>query len=142
MAFLFLETSLAQANPDFQKIKIKVGSKILQVELADNHEKLQHGMMFRKKIGINEGMLFIFPREQKLSFWMKNTFVNLSIGFFSRDRVLLQTLEMVAVSSEMQTNLPVYESSNPAQYALEMRRGWFKENHIKVGDKLELFIKK
>jgi uncharacterized membrane protein (UPF0127 family) len=144
MVILLFVTSFLWAgnSPKFERAQVRVGKKTIAVEIADTPEKLSYGLMFRKKIPENEGMLFVFPGEQPLAFWMKNTFVDLSIGFFTKEYRLMQILDMKAAKSEMQSNFVSYESLKPAQYALEMRLGWFEKNRIKVGDKLELYNKK
>lgn len=133
---------MAAERPQFAKATIKIASKTVVVEIADTPEKSSYGLMYKRSLSENEGMLFIFKEEQPLSFWMKNTFVDLSIGYFSKQKRLIEVKNMNAAKSEMQTHFETYESSRPAQYALEVRLGWFEKNHIKVGDKLELFIKK
>ncbi len=129
-------------KPHFEKLMIQVGKKKVTVEVADTPEKSSFGLMHRRTLGENDGMLFIFQSEEPLSFWMKNTFVDLSIAFFDEKKSLVNFQDMKAATSEMQTQFETYKSSKPAQYALEMRLGWFKKNHIKVGDKLILFTKK
>jgi uncharacterized membrane protein (UPF0127 family) len=139
---LSMPQGLAAEKPNFGKTRISVGRRKVTVEVADTPEKSAFGLMHRRTLAENEGMLFIFESEKPLSFWMKNTFVDLSIGFFSADKKLLEVKDMKAAFSEMQSQFETYESSRPAQYALEMRLGWFRKNNIKVGDKLEIFSKK
>lgn len=138
----FIFCDLAWSVPEFKKIWIQLGNKKLHVELADTPEKAAHGLMYRRTLNENEGMLFIFPQEQTLSFWMKNTFVDLSIGYFSNQGLLNEIFDMKAAKSEMQSHFETIQSTRPAQYALEMRLGWYRKNQIKVGDKLKIFIKK
>ncbi len=126
----------------FSKKKIKVKNKIIIVEVADTADKAERGLMFRKKLNENEGMLFVFPSEEYRSFWMKNTFVNLSIAYIDKSKKIINILDMKAVKSEMESNLSLYQSRSPAQFALEMRLGWFAKNNIKVGDKIELLDNK
>jgi uncharacterized membrane protein (UPF0127 family) len=139
---LFLASGALEAAPAFEKIRIKLGSRVLKVELADTPEKLSYGLMHRHSMGVDDGMLFIFREEQTLSFWMKNTFVDLSIAFFSKEKVLIEIQDMKAAKSVLQTKFESYLSTRPAQYALEMRRGWFLKNQIKVGTKLEILPQK
>lgn len=138
----FLFASHVLSKPQFSKIEIQVGKRKVVVELADTPERSAYGLMHRRVLGENEGMLFVFPYEQKLSFWMKNTFVDLSIGFFDKEKRLIEIRDMKAAKSEMQSQFETHESSRLAQYALEMRLGWFVRNNIKVGDKLTVFKKK
>lgn len=125
-----------------KKEKIKVGGKVLLVEVARTNDEMAKGLMFRKQLGDNEGMLFSYADEEVRRFWMKNTFIALSIGFFNKDRMLIDVQDMVPVTSELQVDIPTYQSAGPAMYALEMPKGWFKKNNFenKKGIKLE-FVK-
>lgn len=139
VCLLFFSTSVfAQTRPLFSKSKIQVGSKVIEVEVADQENEWAHGLMFKKDLGKDDGMLFIFPNSEDRSFWMKNTFVALTIGYFDKDLKLINTVDMKPVASEMETNLPSYKSAGPAQYALEMNQGWFQKNNIKPGALLKI----
>lgn len=128
-SFVFQDFVMAD-EIKFEKKKIKIGSAILQAEIADTPEKLSQGLMDRQKMGEDEGMLFIFPDEQVRHFWMKNTFIPLSIGFFSKDRKLVDIQDMDAVRSAIE--IPKnYTSRKSAMYALEVNRGWFSRHKIK-----------
>lgn len=140
--FILFSYQASFASVVFSAEQIQIGRKIIRVEIADSDEERARGLMYRRGLNENEGMLFVFPREQRLSFWMKNTFIDLSIAFFSKEKQLIEIQEMKAAKSEMQTYFESYISARPAQYALEMRRGWFSKNGIKVGDKLVFPIKK
>ena len=124
----------------YKKQKIKINKKIIEIELANTNRLRENGLMNRKKLGRDAGMLFVFESERPLQFWMKNTFIPLSIGFFDKNRKLLQINTMKPVTSVIQREIPTYKSRKPALYALEMTKGWFKRNKIKLGDKFE-FIK-
>jgi hypothetical protein len=125
---------------NFKSTTVKVGHQKLQVELAESEDQQEHGLMFRKKLKDNEGMLFVFKEEKVRRFWMKNTFIDLSIGYFDSKKTLVDIQDMKAVRSEMEkdTTLPVYTSSSPAAFALEVPLGWFKKHNINKGDKLVL----
>jgi uncharacterized membrane protein (UPF0127 family) len=131
---------LAFASNDitFKIQKINVGKKTLKVEIADTEAKRSHGLMNRKVLADGTGMLFIFENEQELAFWMKNTFIPLSIGFFSGEKKLIDIQDMAPVRSEMELDPPRYVSKVPAKYVLEVPRGWFKKNQIKLGNSLVL----
>jgi uncharacterized protein len=116
--------------------KIRVDSKSLDVELALTPEQQQRGLMFRSELPYNQGMLFVFPEEKILIFWMKNTFIPLSIGFFDKKGFLIEILDMDPVQSEIQQNIPSYSSSKPARFALEVSRGWFHQQGLKPGAQL------
>lgn len=120
----------------FVKQKIKVGEQTLEVEVADNSEKWARGLMYRKEISKNAGMLFIFKDSKQRSFWMKNTFVPLSIGFFDDKGILFDIQNMDPVKSEIETPKS-YASKGAAKYALEVNQGWFDQNKISVGAELK-----
>jgi hypothetical protein len=124
----------------FEKEKIKLGGKTLTVEMARTPLQHEHGLMFRKSLGENDGMLFVFQDEETRYFWMKNTIIDLSIGYFDKEKSLTDIQEMTATSL-METRPPSYPSAKPAMYALEMNKGWFAKNKIKVGQKFE-FVKR
>ena len=137
IAMIFLISLSAHAET-FKKIKILVDDKSLTVELAESPEQRSQGLMHRKSLGDDEGMLFVFENERVLSFWMKNTFIPLSIGFFDKNKKLKAIKDMAPTKSVLETNLPSYSSEVPVKYALEVNEGWFKKNKIKVGSKLKI----
>ena len=117
----------------FEKQKITVAGKVITVEIAESEQQHERGLMLRKSLSKDHGMLFIFKDDQPRSFWMKNTIINLSIGYFNHDKKLIDIQEMKAVASVMEMNPPPYPSASPAMYALEMSEGWFKKNKIELG---------
>ncbi|HRO66179.1 MAG TPA: DUF192 domain-containing protein, partial [Pseudobdellovibrionaceae bacterium] len=104
----------------------------LTVEVADTPERQSRGLMFRQELKNGHGMIFIFPLEKIQSFWMKNTFVPLDIGFFDQNKKLVDIQQMEAVGSVMEVPKS-YRSRAPAMYALEVPRGWFAKMKIKEG---------
>lgn len=137
----FLMTLEVGAAPSFSKRKVTLGSKTFVVEVAETAEQHERGLMFRTQMGENEGMLFIFPEERMRFFWMKNTLIDLSIGYFDKSLKLIEVIEMKNGKGVPDLALPSYASSQPAQFALEMNKGWFDRNKIKVGSKLKLHKK-
>ncbi len=131
-------TVFGQQEISFKKKKLKIANKTLIVEVADNLEKSARGLMYRKNLNENEGMLFIFDSEEPRSFWMKNTFIPLDIGYFNAQRELIDIQTMEPATSEMQTNIPTYPSKGPAQYALEVQKGWFEKHKIRLKERFSL----
>jgi uncharacterized protein len=121
----------------FKKVKINLVHKKLKkeilVDFALTPQQHAYGMMNRTKLTANEGMLFEFADSQVREFWMKNTFVDLDIAYIDRNKKVIDIQTMKAVTSVLQTDLPTYPSSGPAQYALEMKSGWFKKNGFSKG---------
>lgn len=136
--FFYLPLLSAPAvTVNFEKQKIQIGSKKITVEVAQTREQHEHGLMFREQLPLDSGMLFIFDEEMPLNFWMKNTYIDLSIAYIGKNKKIVDIQDMTATSS-MQTQFPSYPSAKPAMYALEMNKGWFVKNHIKIGDLLIL----
>jgi len=113
-------------------VQLTIKGKKIRVEVARTEEEKSQGLMFRDKLGPDEGMLFIYEREDFLSFWMKNTPLPLSIAFLDhRGKIVdIQDLEPF--------NLRTHTSARPALYGLEMNKGWFRKNGIKVGDVVQM----
>lgn len=115
--------------------------KKISVEIARSAEDKAKGLMFRTRLDKDTGMLFVFTEEQRLSFWMKNTYIPLTIGFFDANKKLLETHDMVPhVGPVSESQLPQYASSAPALYALEAEQGWFAQNKIAPGLTFKLKI--
>lgn len=135
LAFICFTASASYAQ-DFSKRKITLAGKTLVVEIAETPSQHERGLMFRSKLGKDEGMLFIFQGEAVRSFWMKNTLIDLSIGYFDRNGILIDVQEMTSGKGIPDAKLASYPSVKPAKYALEMTKGWFAKNKIKIGSKL------
>jgi len=101
-------------------------------ELARTAAQREQGLMHRKNLKDGYGMLFIFDRDQILSFWMKNTLIPLSIAFIAYDGRIMEIHDMQPGNLN-----PVY-SSRSVRYALEVPQGWFDRAGIIAGDKLQL----
>lgn len=101
--------------------------KKLYVEVAKTPIQRERGLMGRKRLGKNQGMLFDFSSSQKLSFWMRNTYVPLDIAFIDNEGVIQEIKEMIPLSTRPVT------SNNQCRYALEVNRGWFDNNNIRAG---------
>jgi uncharacterized membrane protein (UPF0127 family) len=109
-------------------IPLMVKEKKIKAEVARTEDEKSRGLMFREKLGQDEGMLFIYEREEFLSFWMKNTPLPLSIAFLDQNGRIVDLQDMEPF------NLRTHTSVRPAKYALEMNRNWFQKNGVKVGD--------
>lgn len=124
-------------GPKFKKGTVVINGVSLNVEIALTEEQQQYGLMNRTQLPENSGMLFIFDQEDYRSFWMKNTFVDLSIAYVGANKKILEIIDMEASKSSLDANPKTYPSSRKAKYALEVKQGWFKKNKIKVGDALQ-----
>ena len=103
-------------------------SQIVKAEVAQKEEDRNYGFMNRKKIPDGTGMLFVFEKEQILSFWMKNTPHPLSIAYIDSRGKIRNIYDMKPFS------LTPIKSTSSVCYALEVPQGWFKKENINVGD--------
>ncbi len=109
-----------------------VGERMpVQVEIADTDAERQQGLMGRTALAEDAGMLFVFGREQQLSFWMKNTLIPLSIAYIDAQGRIVDIQDMQPLD---ETSHP---SAAPAQFALEVNQGFFAEHGIEVGNVLQ-----
>ena len=116
-------------------IKASGGKKVeVQVEIADSPAEQAKGLMYRKSLGEDRGMLFVYPAEQELSYWMKNTYIPLSIAYIDSEGRIVDILDMKPLDDRP----PHYVSSEPVQYALEVNQGFFEREGVKEGDHAEL----
>ena len=103
----------------------------VKAEIADTDESRQFGFMEREKIPDGTGMLFVFDRDQVLSFWMKNTPHPLSIAYIDSRGKIRNIYDMTPFS------LTSVVSTVSVRYALEVPQGWFEKVGVKVGDSVE-----
>ena len=113
-------------------LPINVAGIGLEVELATTFEEQSLGLMYRDKLEENGGMLFVYPRENFLSFWMKDTRMPLSIAFIKADGRIIQIESMKPYS------LDTHVSKEKAKYALEMNEGWFRIHNVREGDTVKM----
>ena len=123
--------SSASNTPSFKTQKnvsrIRINDVELVIEVAATEEQRMQGLMGRSTLSEGTGMLFIFERPQVLSFWMKNTIIPLSIGFFDENHCLINIEDM---DPPKNGELRLYKSKKPALYALEVPQGWFERHQI------------
>jgi uncharacterized protein len=121
-----------------KKIKVISGKRSfkLTVQIADTPKKREKGLMFVEKLPENEGMLFVYPVKTYGGFWMKNTFIPLSIAFLNLDGKILRILDMEPCYED---ECPTYDPELSYYYALEVNLGWFEKNQIKEGDSVQFY---
>lgn len=107
-----------------------VGNVRITAELAFTRADRTRGLMQRESLPEDHGMLFIYPTETPLAFWMHDTPLPLSIAFADAGGRIFRIAEMEPYSEEL---IP---SGRPARYALEMNRGWFERRGVFVGDEI------
>ncbi|HEY9886062.1 MAG TPA: DUF192 domain-containing protein [Vampirovibrionales bacterium] len=103
----------------------------LDIELAESSYEQQTGLMYRKTMEANQGMLFVYPAEDMHSFYMKNTYIPLDLIFFGKDSSVVSFQENATPLNE--SSLP---SKVPAQFILEVNAGKVAEWGLAEGDKM------
>ena len=116
--------------------KVRIGKHTVTAELAQSAGERARGLMYRKELGKNDGMLFVFPDEEIRSFWMKNTLIPLSIAYIDSDFVIVRIVDMNPQTTDG------HGSSKPVRYALEVNRGWFRDHGVREGAKVEFALPK
>jgi uncharacterized membrane protein (UPF0127 family) len=104
----------------------------VQVEVARTQDELMRGLMFRRELGANNGMLFIFPEEDIRRFWMHNTYIPLDMVFLDSHRVVVGIIEN-AVPQDDTSRGP----DSPARYVVEVRGGYAQKHGVTVGARAE-----
>jgi uncharacterized protein len=116
----------------FRTAQLKIGDETLGVELAVTPAQQAKGLRFRQSLAEDEGMLFIFPSPQRLTFWTKDASIPLSIAFIQPDGKIVQIRSM-----KPNDETPVPSLSNSVTHALLVNQGWFERHGITAGTFIE-----
>ncbi len=129
--FLFLSffASLAMAQ-GMPVMELTAGFHRIEAEVAATPQNRAQGLMHRKAMDSQRGMLFVFTHDAAHCMWMKNTLLPLSVAFMDASGRILNIAEMKPHSEENHC------ATKPARYALEMNVGWFAQRGLKAGDVL------
>ena len=130
LALLFA-ISTAAACAQLPVTVLKIGQHELTAEVANTDETRATGLMHRRMLPENRGMLFIFSGIALHGMWMMNTYVPLSVAFLDRSGVIINIADMTPHTQN------AHNAARPAKYALEMNQGWFAKRGIKPGDRVE-----
>jgi uncharacterized protein len=131
-AMLIATIGFAPASAaDLPTVALSIKGHSLTVEIAATFETRMTGLMHRFSLKPDHGMLFVFREPRPQAFWMKNTYVALSIAYID-DKGRILNIEDMAPQTET-----AHPSNGPALYALEMKKGWFKEHGIDAGAAVE-----
>jgi uncharacterized protein len=113
-----------------QTIQLTAGMHLIRAEVAADTPTRSRGLMFRKALAPNAGMVFVFEDASLHCMWMKNTYVPLSVAFLDEQGTIINIEDMAPQTEDSHC------AKKPARYALEMDRGWFARRGIKPGTKL------
>jgi uncharacterized membrane protein (UPF0127 family) len=113
-------------------VKMTIGSRTYTLEVAETVEDRRKGLMFRESMPADHGMLFVFPEEEELSFWMRNTRIPLDIIFINSAGQVVRVAQMKPYD---ESSVP---SGRPAIYAIELNQGEVEKNGVREGMTLEI----
>ncbi len=132
MSFSAIAQGTPQGSPqiNLQRANLSAGMHLIQVQLAQNFEQRQIGLMWRKEMPQNEGMLFIFEQPSVQCFWMRNTLLPLTAAFVADDGTIVNLIDMKPMSDDSHC------STKPVRFVLEMNLAWFAKRNIQAGFKL------
>lgn len=124
--------AMAQDSPqmDLPRVRLGAGMHVIDAQVAASPLQRQIGLMFRKDMPVNEGMLFVFEQPSVQCFWMKNTLLPLTAAFIADDGTIVNLADMKPQTTDSHC------SSAPVRFVLEMNQGWFAKRGLKAGTKL------
>jgi uncharacterized membrane protein (UPF0127 family) len=111
-------------------VTLGAGIHVIRAELAADNETRMRGLMHRKALAPNQGMLFVFDESVRHCMWMKNTLIPLSVAFIAADG------EIVNIADMKPHDETTHCATRPVPYALEMDRGWFASRGLKAGTRI------
>lgn len=136
LATVLLSGGLAQAQPiegqpqSLPTVALTAGFHRIVAMVADDPAERSHGLMWRREMAANDGMLFVFEVPSRQCFWMRNTLIPLAIAFLAEDGTIVNVEEMKPQTTDSHC------SAAPVRHALEMNAGWFTRKGLKPGDRL------
>jgi uncharacterized membrane protein (UPF0127 family) len=110
---------------------LKVGGVDLQAWIVNDVDSRQLGLMHVKHMPEDRGMLFVYPGTRRRSFWMRNTYIPLSLAYVRSDGVIDQLVDMEPLTTES------HPSKTAVKFVLEVNQGWFERHGVQAGDRVE-----
>jgi len=123
-------TAFAQGNARLPTVKLNAGIHVITAEVAANDATRSRGLMFRERLGPNEGMVFLFGAAGPQCMWMRNTLIPLSVAFLADDGRIVNIVDMAPHDETSHC------STQPVRYALEMELGWFAKRGLAAGARI------
>ena len=118
------------ASAQMAQVSLGAGIHVVQAEVANTNELRMQGLMYRKSLGPNQGMLFVFLHDESHCMWMRNTYIPLSVAFIDARGSIVSVHEMKPQTENSHC------AASPARYALEMNAGWFKSKGLQRGSRI------
>ncbi|MGE0557916.1 MAG: DUF192 domain-containing protein [Burkholderiales bacterium] len=120
----------ATAQAAMPQIELAIGKHALSAEVAHTDADRMQGLMHRRMLPENRGMLFVFPNVAHHGMWMMNTYIPLSVAFIDEAGVIVNIEDMQPHTRDS------HSAKKPVRYALEMNLGWFRKRGIGPGMKI------
>ena len=117
----------AQVQAQMPRMELTTGFYRIEAEVAADQANRMQGLMYRRSMPANQGMLFVFPVADRHCMWMRNTFLPLSVAFLDEEGRILNVEDM---QPQTENN---HCAAGPARFALEMNLGWFSGKGLKSG---------
>lgn len=124
------QAAAGQPQLDLARVRLQAGLHMIDAQVAQTPLQRQIGLMWRREMPINEGMLFVFEQASVQCFWMRNTLIPLTAAFVQDDGQIVNLADMQPRSDDSHC------SSKPVRYVLEMNQGWFQKRGLKPGMRL------
>lgn len=121
---------LFAAAQQLPRTELTAGVHLIRAEVADNFANRMQGLMHRRSMGANEGMLFVFDEASVQCMWMKNTLIPLSVAYLADDGTIINVEDMKPQTEESHC------ARKPVRFALEMNAGWFAAKGLRPGARL------
>ncbi len=121
------QTASSQPMSKLPTVALSAGMYVIQAEVASTEGQQKQGLMYRRSMGANEGMLFVYEEPVGLCMWMKNTYIPLSVAFIDAAGRIINIEDMKPHTTQNHCG------KGPVRFALEMNRGWFKAKNIGPG---------
>jgi len=115
---------------DLPRAQLQAGMHLIQVQVASTGRQREIGLMWRKEMPVQEGMLFVFEQPAGQCFWMRNTLIPLTAAFIADDGTIVNLADM------QPQNDTSHCSGQPVRFVLEMNQGWFNKRGIRAGQKI------
>ncbi|MHC4605848.1 MAG: DUF192 domain-containing protein [Planctomycetota bacterium] len=121
--------SVAERRPE-PLPAIRIGDRTLRVELSRDNSERTRGLMYRRRMSADEGMLFCYPNDDHRQYWMRNTFIPLDLAFIASDGTVLNVEETPIWDDPVHGDGTRPASAGPCRFVLEVNMGWFRRNDL------------
>jgi len=136
LALVFTYFNNQTKNTEISYAILETSSEKIKLEVAKTDSQRAYGLMNRTYLDSNSGMIFVFEKEQALTFWMKNTLIPLDIIYLDQNYIVTK----IYTDTKTNQTVEVYPSKNLSKFAIELNAGSVDRFNIKEGDKLDVLL--